>query len=216
MNHPIRTRQEMKAVAKAQLRSERAPLAGVFTLSALCVLVLQGVTHGLGMLILGPAILVATGGFFAQAAVGMTRTVSDWFNSLLDDFPRRWMGIFWMGLWTVLWSLLLIVPGIIKGIGYSMTPYLLHEYPQIQPRDALELSERMTKGYKADIFMASLSFLGWHFLSAFTFGILEILFAGPYHALTFGMIYQELKRTALAEGLIREEELTDGAVGTVY
>ena len=60
--------------------------------------------------------------------------------------------------------------------------------------------------------MAALSFLGWELLSAFTCGILEILFVGPYREITFGGIYEELKRNALENGVIDQAELEGGAV----
>ena len=67
-----------------------------------------------------------------------------------------------------------------------------------------------------DIFVVGLSFLGWEMLSALTFGLLEVFFAGPYRSITFGGIYEELKRNAIERGTIREEELENGAEGTVY
>ena len=135
---------------------------------------------------------------------------------MFDGFARKWLGIILMGLKAFLWSLLLFIPGIVKAVAYSLTPYILAEYPDVSANDATKLSDRMTRGYKMDIFVAALSFLGWELLSAVTFGLLEVVFVGPYREITFGGIYEELKRNALQNGVLREEELESGAVGTVY
>ncbi|MBQ9264401.1 MAG: DUF975 family protein [Clostridia bacterium] len=206
MEYNMRTRQEIKEIAKARLAGNRGPCIGVYILMVISLSVLGGATAGIGALVLGPVIAVAASGFFAAVYGGEKRTVGDWFNTMFDGFGRKWMGMFWMGLSVFLWSLLLVVPGIVKAFAYSMTPYILSEHPNVDARDALKLSERMTDGYKMDIFVAGLSFLGWQLLSACTFGILEIVFVGPYQSLTFGGIYRELKRNAIENGTVKEEE----------
>ena len=131
----------------------------------------------------------------------------EWFTGMFDGFGRKWLGMFWAALKVFLWSLLLVIPGIIKGFAYMMTSYILAEYPNVAAKDAHMLSDKMTKGYKMELFVAELSFLGWALLSVLTFGILDIVFAGPYRELTFGGIYQELKQNALNSGAIKPEEL---------
>ena len=73
-----------------------------------------------------------------------------------------------------LWTLLFIVPGIIKGYAYSLVSYILAENPDISSKDALDLSEKMMNGHKGDLFAFQLSFIGWHLLAILTLGILEI------------------------------------------
>ena len=73
-----------------------------------------------------------------------------------------------------LWTLLLIIPGIIKAYGYSLVSYILADDEKITSEDALKLSEEMMKGHKKDLFMLQLSFLGWHLLAIPTLFILEI------------------------------------------
>lgn len=73
-----------------------------------------------------------------------------------------------------LWTLLFIIPGIIKGLGYSLVSYILADNSEISSNDALKLSEEMMNGHKADLFAFNLSFLGWHLLAILTLGILEI------------------------------------------
>lgn len=212
----MRTRQEIKEIAKERFRENRGNSIGVFVLYIIAASVLGGATMGLGALALMPILMVAASGWFARVYRGENLTVSDWFSGMFDGFGRKWLGMFWMILKVILWSLLLFIPGIVKGFAYFLTPYILAEYPNVAAKDATDLSDRMTKGYKMDIFVAMLSFLGWEILSAFTLGILEIVFVGPYQNLTFAGIYEELKNNALQNGTVKPEELDDGAVGTVY
>ena len=212
----MKTRQEIKQIAKERLRENRGNCIGVFVLFVIAASILSGATMGLGALVLMPVLTVAACGWFTRVYRGENLSVSDWFTGMFDGFGRKWVGMFLMGLKVFLWSLLLVIPGIIKAYAYFLTPYILAEYPNVSAKDATALSDKMTKGYKMDIFVAELSFLGWILLSVLTLGILEIVYVGPYMNLTFGGIYQELKQNALANGTVKPEELEDGAVGTVY
>lgn len=209
MDYNMRTRQEIKAVAKARFGENRGQCIGVYVLFTLIIGALSSTAAG--AIVLMPVFQVAASGFFAAIYRGEKRTVSDFFSGMFSDFGRKWLGVFWMELKVFLWSLLFIVPGIIKSLAYFMVPYILAEYPNVKPKDALKLSERMTNGYKGDIFVAGLSFIGWTILAGLTFGILEILFVGPYQSITFGGIYEELKRNAVENGTVRIEELEDGS-----
>lgn len=80
-------------------------------------------------------------------------------------FRRYWhnfSGMMMVNIRVFLWSLLFIVPGIIKHYEYWLTPYLLVENPELTPKDAMEFSARLTKGYKWDLFLFDLSFWYWH------------------------------------------------------
>ena len=95
-------------------------------------------------------------------------------------------------LYIFLWSLLLFVPGIIKAYEYTCVPYILAENPDMDYRQVLQRSKRMTDGHKFDIFVLALSFLGWEFLGAMLFGI-GGLFVAPYIELTNGEMYAYLR-----------------------
>ncbi len=101
--------------------------------------------------------------------------------------------MFLKGLFTSLWTLLFIVPGIIKGYEYRMIPYILAENPGIDYRDAFAASRQMMDGNKWNAFVLDLSFLGWNFLSVFTCGILSIFYVGPYVFMTNAELYVALK-----------------------
>ena len=92
-----------------------------------------------------------------------------------------------------LWSLLLIIPGIIKGLSYSMSYYILKDNPDMKPSEALVLSEIIMDGRKIDYLMLQLSFVGWAILSIFTLGLLAIWLA-PYINTSCAYFYEESLR----------------------
>lgn len=92
----------------------------------------------------------------------------------------------------LLWSLLLIIPGIIKSYEYFMIPYILAEQPDISSKEAFELSKKMTDGEKMEIFILDLTFLGWQVLGVFVFFV-GIVFVRPYIEATYVELYYRLK-----------------------
>ncbi|MDR7869231.1 MAG: DUF975 family protein [Tissierellaceae bacterium] len=95
---------------------------------------------------------------------------------------------FLRGLFTILWSLLLVIPGIIKAYEYSMIPYILSENPNLEVGEVFSMSKDMTIGHKWDMFVLDLSFIGWYLLGLIFFGIGGI-FVNPYVAATKARLY---------------------------
>ncbi|MGN0708115.1 MAG: DUF975 family protein [Faecalibacterium sp.] len=102
---------------------------------------------------------------------------------------------FLAGLFIALWSLLLVVPGVIKSLEYMMVGYILADEPEIGMMDALRKSKQMMMGHKWDAFVLSLSFLGWELLSVVTLGVLDIFYVRPYVEATFAELYLTLKQS---------------------
>lgn len=92
-----------------------------------------------------------------------------------------------------LWAILLVVPGIIKGLAYSMYPYVLRDEPDLSVWQTLKKSEAIMKGYKGKLFLMYLSFVGWFILGAFTFGILYIWLT-PYIMTSTVKFYDDVRR----------------------
>lgn len=111
--------------------------------------------------------------------------------------------MFLMNLYIFLWSLLFVVPGIIKSYEYLMVPYILAENPEMDRREAFAISKRMMDGEKWNTFVLSLSFLGWLLLSGCTCGILTVFFVNPYMQATYTELYAYNKIKAYNEGYIR-------------
>ena len=101
--------------------------------------------------------------------------------------------MFLRGLFQFLWSLLFVIPGIIKHYSYRMVPYILADQPELSGTAAITRSREMMNGQKWNAFVLDLSFLGWHILSALTLGILGVFYVNPYQAATNAELYHELK-----------------------
>lgn len=95
--------------------------------------------------------------------------------------------------YTLLWTLLLVIPGIIKAYSYSMTFYILRENPEMTAGDAITASQKMMDGHKMDLFLLSLSFIGWAILASITFGI-GYLWLIPYVYTAYAAFYETLKK----------------------
>lgn len=100
--------------------------------------------------------------------------------------------LFLRNLYTALWSLLLVIPGIIKAYEYQMIPYLLAENPNLSKEEVFRLSKQMMTGNKWNAFVLDWSFFGWDLLGGCTLGILSILYVNPYKYLTYAALYEEL------------------------
>lgn len=101
--------------------------------------------------------------------------------------------MFLRDLYTALWTLLFIIPGIVKGYEYKMIPYLLAENPDMSQQEAFGRSKQMMDGNKWKAFVLDLSFLGWSILSALTLGILGIFYVNPYYNMTQAAFYEAVK-----------------------
>lgn len=118
-------------------------------------------------------------------------------NELGFAFSNCYMNIvktmFLQQLYIFLWSLLFIIPGIIKGYEYRMIPYILAENPGIDSKEAFAMSKQMMDGNKWNAFVLDLSFLGWAILGGLTCGILSVFYVNPYIYMTDAELYVALK-----------------------
>ncbi|MCQ2597573.1 MAG: DUF975 family protein [Treponema sp.] len=105
-----------------------------------------------------------------------------------------------------LWSLLFVIPGIIKYYSYSMMFYISAEFKDISVSKVMKLSKEITKGHKMDLFVLDLSFLGWFILTALTFGIAGF-FVVPYYNMTRLNACHALLKEAVDKGIITMEDL---------
>ncbi|MGI6003007.1 MAG: DUF975 family protein [Lachnospiraceae bacterium] len=102
------------------------------------------------------------------------------------------LGMFMRKLFIMLWSMLFVIPGIIKSYEYRMVPYIMAEHPEISWQEAFRRSREMMYGSKWDAFVLDLSFIGWQLLSFFSFGIIGILYSNPYYYATCAELYRAL------------------------
>jgi len=131
-------------------------------------------------------------------------------GKLFFAFNKSYMNIvkvmFMKRLFIFLWSLLFIIPGIIKSYEYKMVPYILSENPDMDWRRALELSREMTRNEKFEIFVLDLSFLGWILLGLLACCI-GAIFVQPYIDATDAELYQKMREKAFTNSLSVAQEL---------
>lgn len=111
------------------------------------------------------------------------------------DFIKALLVNLLSALFVFLWSLLFIIPGIIKSLSYSLIPMIMSDekYKDLGYMDILKLSQDMMKGHKWEFFVLGLSFMGWHILSIFTLFILE-LWISPYQQVAITKFLYEIKK----------------------
>ncbi len=109
-----------------------------------------------------------------------------------SDYLRIFFAELLKGIYTILWTLLFIIPGFIKSYSYAMTEFILKDNPDISGEEAICQSIRLMKGHKMDLFMIDLSMIGWLILSCLTLGI-GFLFLLPYNYSAHAHFYEDLK-----------------------
>lgn len=151
----------------------------------------------IGLLVVAFRVLVGynleVGGrrYFLMAAQG-NENLSNAFNNIKSRYYVNVLStMFLRSLYTFLWSLLFVIPGIIKSYSYRMVPYILAENPDMVPSEAIAKSISMTDGHKMNMFILDLSFIGWYILGAFAFGIGKF-FVNPYVESTYAQLYLTL------------------------
>ena len=152
-----------------------AVLVAVFLASLVLILI----STAIRILVFNP-LLVGCNRFFIQNQRGCAA-----WNDLGFGFKNgAWKNVaktmFMYRLFIFLWSLLFIIPGIIKSYEYLLVPYLLAENPELSWEEAHEKSKNLMDGNKMDAFVFDLSFIGWILLSLLTCGILSIFYVNPY------------------------------------
>ena len=167
------------AEAALTVIAEHTPSAG----AQLVNLLLEAVT-----------IIVSLG--FEIFLLNTLRGTSPDLGNLLDGFSFWWKVLvmdFVIGLLVFLWSLLLIVPGIIAAYRYSMANYVLITHPDFGIMECIRESKRLTKGWKSTLFVLDLSFIGWALLCIVpVVGWLVSVWVTPYRGLTFLEYYENI------------------------
>ena len=200
------TRQQLKSMAKEQIKGK----IGILFLISLIISLISSAASaipGVGSIavavVVGPAFSLATVRIYLAITKGTTPVIKDAFSCFNEFFPA-FKTSFLVSIFTFLWSLLFVIPGIIKGISYSQAMYILAENPTIGAREAINRSKAMMEGHKMEYFILSLSFIGWAILACFTFGLLYIWLI-PYMSATFTNYYNSLKPVVIAEEPAAEE-----------
>lgn len=153
---------------------------------------LCGILENILNIVIGSFLTLGLISYFAKIARGETPKYDELFSKT-NMFKSMFLITILISIYTTLWSLLLIIPGIIAAISYSQVHYILLDEPNIKVNDAIKKSKEIMKGHKTDYFVLCLSFLGWIILSILTFGI-GMLWLMPYMQVTLFNFYESIKK----------------------
>lgn len=187
-------RRELKTLARESLKDNWGIAIGAMLLYMLVTYIL-GAT-GIGSFFLG---FIVAGYYAVNLNLIRTKTakIEDLFSGC-KNFVTNFVAYLLMQVFIALWSLLFLIPGIVKSYSYAMTMYILNDHPEMSASEAITESRKMMNGHKAELFVLHLSFLGWIILSSFTFGIL-LLYVMPYMQATSAAFYEKLKEMPVIE-----------------
>lgn len=183
----------LKSRTKDQLR-------GKWTTTVLIVLIYLVISGGVSIfpilgavanIIISPVLLYGLNYHYIRVARREFADVGDLFVGF-KNFGNALVAGLLIGIFSFLWSLLFIIPGIIATLSYSFTYYIMIDNPQMGALEAIRKSKEMTNGYKWDLFVLGLSFIGWALLMPFTCGI-GVLWLAPYQGVTFINFYEDVK-----------------------
>jgi uncharacterized membrane protein len=162
----------------------------------LAMLIIDALTGTVvGIIVAGPFV-IGMHMFYLRAARGEEKRYETLFEPLSKgDFLNTMILYLLKTVFIMLWTLLFIVPGIIKSYAYSMAEYIYIDDPTLSSNECLAKSQTLMEGNKGKLFLLDLSFIGWILLSILTFGILS-LWVAPYQQATRAAFYEDIKAQA--------------------
>lgn len=147
----------------------------------------------LGLILVGfPLFVGLVNSFKKLLTTGDDRVTENEFKIGFGNWLHHVWGYLLRSIFTFLWSLLFLIPGIVKSLAYAMTNYILVDYPELSANRAIDLSQEMMDGHKYDLLYLYLGFAGWYILSIFTLGI-GLFWLIPYAQTAQASFYQDVK-----------------------
>lgn len=188
------TRAELKAMAKEQIKGNIGKLFVcfliIFAIGFVCGLIPM-IGNIASSIILTPVFGLSLCMMYLKLTKKEEIGVGDVFNGFSYTGKAIWLNII-VAFFTMLWSCLFIIPGIIKKYAYSMSTYILADNPELTAREALSKSKEIMNGHKWDLFVLQLSFFWWYLLGSVTFG-LAFIYIVPYMSATVANFYNSIK-----------------------
>ncbi|HOY85054.1 MAG TPA: DUF975 family protein [Candidatus Syntrophosphaera sp.] len=182
--------EEIRREAREFLKDNWVNLGLVWLILAAIQSLAAGI-GGIGALIIGGPLALGITRIFLKLWHRQDFQIEEMFHGF-NDFTRSLVAYLLIGLYVILWSLLLIVPGIIAALSYSMTFFIMAEDPKIKAQAALRKSKEMMEGHKSEYFSLLFSFIGWFLLACLTWG-LGFLLLSSYTTMASTIFYQRLK-----------------------
>ena len=193
----MKTRKEIKENAKELLG--RRIFGAKWMWMLLAILIISAIIGATSSFVVG---VIFAGVFTAGLSCVLLRVarkedehanIGKLFSTFGDGQLGKYIGLGLLQmLFIFLWSLLLIIPGIIKSYAYSMSYYIQLDNPDMGPKDSITASRKMMKGHKWQLFVMDLSFIGWYIVGFLCLGV-GVLWVHPYYELSKALFYEELK-----------------------
>jgi uncharacterized membrane protein len=205
--------QELLERAKASLQNNWGQAAGLYFLYMIIINVISYIPFigSIATIIIAGPFMLGVSLFF----LGLARKTEHNINQLFDGFKTfelSMIAYLLMLVFTMLWALLLIIPGIIASLSYSMTYYIIIDNPEITAMDAITRSKEMMMGNKKKYFYMQCRFIGWIILAIATIGI-GFIWLTPYMLTAQAEFYEDLKKSQIKDdnliGFSKVEEATD-------
>ena len=201
------TRAEIKEQAKAQLKGKVGILFVCMLVASIIPAIISGIATAItqsgnqvvgsllssaGSILITPQITLGLVMVFLNVTYGEEPKVGTIFEPFKTNYGKSIALSFLVGIFVLLWCLLLVIPGIIMAYAYSQSFRILCENPEMSPMECIKESKRIMKGRKMDLFVLQLSFIGWILLVCVTFGIAAI-YVYPYMQLAETNFYHRIK-----------------------
>lgn len=205
------SRQEIKARAKSSLGQ------GIFStgwlMAVLVVLIYNAITGVLSYTVVG--VLVVSGAlsygltyvFLKNARDGQPFNIADVFSGFTKDFVGNLLLGLMTAIFTALWSLLFVIPGIVKSYSYSMAFYIKVDHPEKGWKECIDESRQMMNGHKMDLFVQDLSFIGWMIVGSLCLGV-GTLWVSAYMNAARAQFYESIKPVDETANASPEESAT--------
>ncbi|MBQ7338041.1 MAG: DUF975 family protein [Clostridia bacterium] len=147
---------------------------------------------GVGPLLLSGLLGVGMFGVYLDIVRGNQAKIEGMFDGFRQGTVNNLLAGILITIFTALWSLLFVIPGIVKSYSYAMTYFILKDNPEMSANDAITESRKMMNGNKWRLFCLDFSFIGWILLSMLTCGLLVIL-VQPYMYTARAAFYESIK-----------------------
>lgn len=200
----------IKQMAKQQFKVNWASFVIVTIIFLICALGLNSInvlTFPIGLLLLIPILLITNAIKMIYIAVirdYMDHNFFGWTRYILPMIIRNaWqMGVtkVLQAIYLTFWTLLFIIPGIYKALSYVLVDYVLVDFPELSPNEAITMSRRLMRGQKLKYIMLQLRFMWWYLLILLTFGVAYV-YVQPYMTVAMVIFYND----SLAKRNVTEE-----------
>ena len=168
-------------------------------------------------LVLAP-LTIALSGLFLNVVRGAQYDLGGEFtyvfkNTFDSNYVQKFLLKLLVGIFTGLWSLLFIIPGVIYHYKTYFVDYIMADNPNMEWKETIQLSKKITNGHKGELFMLDLSFILWDILTVITAGIAGI-YVLPYVETTKALYYENFKARGLQTGELNEADFLSASQKT--